>query len=81
MEVAAKDNTDIGSGVVLVVWDKHSSILDYERKVWNPFMRFMTLVWPIKNAAIHSCCTPPFVVRLIKPSTYRDDKEAWFRVV
>jgi hypothetical protein len=68
MEVTSRSNTDIGSGFVHVVWDKYSSIRDFDRYLWDRYLRHMTNAWPIKSVAIHSCCTPFIVVRFIKPS-------------
>lgn len=73
MEVTSRSNTDIGSGFVHVVWDKHSALGDFDRYLWDGYLRHMTNAWPIKSVAIHSCCTPFIVVRIIKPSTFSVD--------
>ena len=70
MEVSSQSNTDINAGVCHVVWDKGSSPFDFDRYAWQGYCRHLTHSWPMKPTAIHSCCTPAFVVRIIKPSKY-----------
>lgn len=78
MEVASRSNNDIGSGFVHVVWDKHSQLTDFDRRLWDGYLTGMTSAWPIKSMAIHSCCTPALVVKIIKPSKFQSEVAATY---
>jgi hypothetical protein len=68
MEVTSQSNTDINAGVCQIIWDKGSSPFDFDRYAWQGYISHLTHSWPMKPTAIHSCCTPAFVIRIIKPS-------------
>lgn len=70
MEVLAQENTDMNSGAVMVVWDKNSSIWDYDRKVYDRMVYFEAQCWPVKLLAHHICGSAVFSFRLLKPIVY-----------
>ena len=63
----ANENKNIGSGYVCVVWDKNSSFADFDYKVYERIMYYEMNAWPAKLIASHICCTPSFVLRMVKP--------------
>jgi len=69
-EVAAQDDTDVGSGVVEVVWDTDTTIFDYDRKVWDRLLAYLHLYWPVKTIAAHVCCSPRIIHRLVYPALH-----------
>lgn len=66
----AQQSTDIGSGYVCVVWDKGSSVWDFDQKVYRKLMEYEMNAWPVKLVSSHICCTPSYILRIIKPSKY-----------
>ena len=70
MEVLAEENNDIHSGIVLVVWDKNTSIYDHDRQLYDLFVHFDATCWPVKRLAHHICCPSVFGISLLKPIIY-----------
>jgi hypothetical protein len=70
MEVAARENTDIRSGVVVIVWQKDMTIGDYDHALYARVANFDTKCWPVKRIACHTCCSPSIVVKVVKPILY-----------
>jgi len=66
-EVASRKNNDIGRAVVNVSWDKNSTIWGFDRHVGDSFIRLEKTAWPVRVAAVHVCCSPKFIVRVMKP--------------
>jgi hypothetical protein len=82
MEVSSQSNTDINAGVCQIIWDKGSSPFDFDRYAWQGYISHLTHSWPMKPTAIHACCTPSFVIRIIKPILfYFMDREGRARVI
>ena len=67
IEVASQENTDISSGYVCVVWDKGSSVMDFDHRLYQHIMHYEMTAWPVKLIASHICCSPSFIFRLVKP--------------
>jgi len=49
------------------VWDKGSTLWDFDHCVYQQIMYFEMNAWPIKLISSHICCTPSFILRIIKP--------------
>ena len=58
IEVASQENTDISSGYVCVVWDKGSSVMDFDHHLYQHIMHYEMTAWPVKLIASHICCVP-----------------------
>jgi hypothetical protein len=68
IEVAASEKEqDVESGVVEIVWDKNSTVWDYDSQVYSRWTYFETYAWPIQITAFHVCLPPPFILRVINP--------------
>lgn len=67
MEVTARQNKDIVSGIVEIVWDKESTVWDYDNQAYSRWTYFETHAWPVQITAFHVCCPPPFIKRFIVP--------------
>lgn len=68
IEVAAREKEqDIESGVVEIIWDRDSTVWDYDSQVYSRWTDFETHCWPIQIIAFHACLPPPFILRLIYP--------------
>lgn len=67
IEVLAQENTHVRSGVVMIVWDKHFTIWDYDDRLYERMTRFDMNSWPVKVTACHCCIAPWFMVRIVKP--------------
>lgn len=67
IEVTAKQNTDVVSGLVELVYDKHSSVWNYDNRVYPRWTDFETNAWPVQIMAFHVLCPPPFIKRVIFP--------------
>lgn len=67
MEVMSKENTDMDSGYIDIVWGKNSSVFDYDRHVGEAITRFEKTSLPITITAHHICCSPPFLATIMKP--------------
>jgi len=66
-EVAAEANTDAGSGVVEVAWDRDTTIFDYDPTIYDRLLTYLHLYWPVKTVASHVCCSPRITRRLVHP--------------
>lgn len=68
IEVTARQNNDLESGgVVELVWDKDSSVWDYDNQVYSRWTYFETYAWPLQITCFHVLCPPPFIKRIIFP--------------
>ena len=67
MEVAAHKSTDIGNGVVVILWHKHTTLWDYDSKVYDRMLRFFADCWPVRIVSCQICCPPWYYVRMVKP--------------
>lgn len=67
IEVASKENTDISSGYVCVVWDKGSSVMDFDHQLYQKLMHYEMTAWPVKLIATHICSSPSLIFRMVKP--------------
>lgn len=82
IEVASHQNTDIGSRVVQIMWDRHTTLWDYDGQVYDRMNYFDTSAWPVRIAAFHDCCPPKFMLRIIKPLMFAlKDKESRSRTL
>jgi hypothetical protein len=70
MEIAAEANQDTDSGLVQILWDKDTTIWDYDHNVFSQVANFMTNCWPVKMLANHVCCSPRLIARFLKPIMY-----------
>ena len=70
VEVLAQENNDIQSGIVLVIWDKNTSINDYDRRLYDLYARFEADCWPVKVLAVHICSPSIFGFHFAKPMIY-----------
>jgi len=67
IEVLARENNDVASGYIDIVWDKYSSLYDFDRLFGESVPRFERTAWPIRVTAHHICCSSAFVVTIMKP--------------
>lgn len=65
--MASRENNDIASGYVNIVWDKHSTLFDFDRHVYASISRFEKSSWPINVISHHICCSPRFIATMMKP--------------
>jgi hypothetical protein len=82
IEVLAQANTDVRSGIVVIVWDKDFTMWDYDDKLNERMAYFDMKCWPVKIIATHICCPPWFMVKVVKPILYAlIDKQARSRIL
>lgn len=67
IEVVAEENTDSRNAFVEMVWNKDSSIFDYDRNLHDRCLYFQDNAWPIRCASIYVCCSPPLITRFLTP--------------
>ncbi len=65
--MASRANKDIDSGVVELVWDKHSTVWEYDHSLYKQLLEFEASCWPCRFDCYHVCCTPKFIVRVVFP--------------
>jgi CRAL/TRIO domain len=63
MEVMAQENTDMGSGVVLLISFQNFTMWDYDHELYS---RILSSCWPVNIIARHGCF-PPSILKIIKP--------------
>lgn len=63
IEVASQEKNDI----VTVVWDKESTVWEYDHKLYQKFAYFESSCWPCKFECFHVCCTPKLIARVVFP--------------
>lgn len=67
IEVASRENNDIGSGYVHILWDRNATILDFDRDVYNPFTRYEVRSFPVRSLVVHICGSSRFKFAILKP--------------
>lgn len=67
IESASSQNKDLVSGIVEIVWDKESTVWEYDPQCYDRWTYFETHAWPVQITAFHVCCPPPFLKRIIVP--------------
>jgi hypothetical protein len=67
IEVLAQENSDVGSGVVMIIWDKNFTIWDYDDRLYERMTHFDMNGWPVKVTACHCSVAPWFVFKIVKP--------------
>ena len=70
VEVLSHDNTDVRSGYVQVVWNKDSTIWDFDLRGYKRLTYFERSCWPVKCMAAHVCCSPRSSLQIIKPIVF-----------
>lgn len=70
IEVTAKENTDVRSGVVMICWDKKKVFASYDNAVDFRVPILERWCWPVRTIATHACSPPWFVARVLKPVFY-----------
>lgn len=82
IEVTSKENDDIGSNYVHIVWDKNSTVLDYDRDVSESSARYEMTSWPVRVSCYHICGSSRFKFAIIKPIFFfLTDKRARCRTI
>jgi hypothetical protein len=67
---------------IVLVWDKETTIWDFDQYLHNRMLYFFRSCWPVKDHPTHICATPPVIIRLLKPVvTALMGKEARARIV
>lgn len=69
-EVISRQNKDVGSGYVQLVWNKGATIWDYDVQGYKRMMYFQRSCWPAKLLATHVCCSPRSSIQIIKPIVF-----------
>jgi len=67
MEIAVQESGCLASGFICLVWDKDSTIFDYDPKVFFRMTYFYCNCWPTKHLSMHGCCPPRVLLRMFKP--------------
>ena len=71
-----------GDGFITIVWDKHTTIWDYDSNVHSRMVYLCRNCWPVKTMPTHICCAPQILVRILKPIMNAVlDKEARTRLL
>ena len=83
VEVAVKEGgCKTGDGFITIVWDKHTTIWDYDSNVHDKMVYLCRNCWPIKTMPTHICCAPKILVKILKPIINAVlDKEARMRLL
>jgi CRAL/TRIO domain len=63
----SQENTDMESGVVLLINFQDFTMWDYDHEVWSRSLYFERTCYPVKIIAHHACFPPSIVVKIIKP--------------
>jgi len=67
MEVFIQESGCDGSGFITIVWDKHTTIWDYDSEVSDKMVYLCRYCMPMKTMPVHICCAPLLLVRILKP--------------
>lgn len=82
MEVASQSSKDMDCGIVELVWDKHSTIWEYDHELYEKYAYFKSSCWPVKFECFHVCCSPRFIRRVVFPICFAfQSKETRLRTV
>ena len=65
--MASRHNKDIDCGVVKLVWDKNSTVWEYDHWLYKHVLEFEASCWPCRFDCYHVCCTPKFIARVVVP--------------
>lgn len=60
-------NKDVSGGFVMIIWDKHTSVTDFDLKVYERMTYLERHCLPVKAVATHLCCLPILVRKIMKP--------------
>lgn len=78
----AQENTHIDRGCIVLAWDAHSKVFNFDPSLFGPLALFEKSCWPIKFLARHVCCTSSLMLRIMNPVLMAlMDKEARSRLV
>ena len=69
-EVASQENGNVSNTVVEVVWNESASIFDYDKVLHDKLLYYHDTSWPTRGAAMHVCCSSPFVARFLRPVSH-----------
>ena len=65
-----------------MVWLKHTSIFDYDVKIYDRMHHFDMSAWPIRSCSFHICCPQSSTLRIVIPILFAvADKESRTRAV
>lgn len=81
IETVAQVNNSVDGRIVQILWGKETTMFDYDSKVNDRINFFRDCAWPVRVAAIHTCCSPKFVVRILKPYVRHADSGFLFMSV
>jgi hypothetical protein len=66
-EVACQENGNVSNAVVEVIWNESSSIFDHDKELHDKLLYYHDTSYPTRCAAMHLCCSSPFVARFLRP--------------
>jgi len=72
IETVAQDSDAVDGSVVQVIWDSKTTMFDYDAQVHDRASYFRDSAWPVRVVAIHTCCSPKFVLHILKPYVHAD---------
>ena len=82
VEICLRENDLHDIGLIAIVWEKNSTIWDYDNNFHNRFLYCIRHCWPLKNVPRHICCPPKMLIRILKPILFAlVDKEARCRML
>jgi hypothetical protein len=73
IEVASQSNANI----VNLVWDKDSTLFDFDRHLYEKFSFFKYQCWPVKFECRHLCCTRNIAARVLLPVVLAFQSKQW----
>lgn len=67
IEVAAQESIAVDCGIVQLLWERHTSLFDYDPKMHDAIALYLKTCWPVKMTASHICCPPRIPIKVLKP--------------
>jgi hypothetical protein len=50
-----------------VIWNESNSIFDHDKELHDKLLYYHDTSYPTRCAAMHLCCSSPFVARFLRP--------------
>lgn len=81
MEVASQRNKHIGCGIMIIVFDKGSTLFDFDHRLHQCLFNF-DKSYPVNRIGIHACCPIKSIFKILKPIVFAlCDKHCRSRIV
>lgn len=81
MEVASQGNKHIRCGIILIVFDKGSTLFDFDHRLHERLFRY-DKSYPVDLIGIHGCCPIKPIAKVLKPIIFAlCDKHRRSRIV